>query len=175
MRADLHEACPVLVVKLHGAAQMPVAHREPGIVEAHERSNRYLRIRRYPSARGTARRRLNSCGQRRADSRPAIRIAEAANLEVRERDKFRQVIATVVESFRLDSQTERSEGQTQLTLTQINLLSVFGRKPQSDASIVKVNCEGQARIVRPGRVGGICREQESVRVSGGRKIVGLIP
>jgi len=81
----------------------------------------------------------------------------------------------VVESFRLDPQTERPEGQTQLTLAKINFLSVFGREPQSDAPIVKINSESQARIVRTGCVGRIGREQEGVPIGGGRKIVGLIP
>src|ERR1700730_4314279 len=84
------------------------------------------------------------------------------------------MISAVVESFRLDAQIKRTKRQTQWTRGKVNLISVLGRESQRDASIVKIDGERQARIVRPGRVCRICREEEGVRIGSGREIVGLI-
>ena len=154
--------------------QTPVAHREAWIVEANEGGDGHFRSRWNPAARGIARRRFDSRRERGADTGFAISVAQPANLKVRERYEFRQMISAVVESCGLDAQVERTKRQTQLTRAKVNLLSVFGRESQRDASIVKIDGERQARIVRPGRVCRICREQEGVRIGSGREIVGLI-
>ena len=98
--------------------------------------------------------------ERSTDTRSAVGVAQPANLQVRERYEFRQMISAVVESLRLDAQIERPKGQAQLTRAKVDFLSVFGRKSQSDATIVKVNREPQARIVGAGRIS---------RVRGNRK------
>src|SRR5271167_2847934 len=140
------------------------AHREARIVEADKCSDRYFRCGRYPWAGGAARQHFDFRRQRGADTSSAVGVAQPANSQVRERYELRQAISAVAESLRLDAQIERPEGQTQLTRAKVNFLSVFGRKSERDASIVKVNRQRQSRVIQPGRVGRIRRKQESVRV-----------
>src|SRR5208282_432998 len=110
LSAYLYGARPVLVVEFDGTVQTSVTHREARIVETHERGDRYFRFRRNPAARRAVRQRFDSSRERRTNTRSAVGVAQPADLQVRERYEFRQVISAVVESVRLDTQIERPKG-----------------------------------------------------------------
>src|SRR5208283_1994387 len=111
-------------------------HREARIVEAHERGDRHLGIRRDPSAGRHSRRRLNLCRKRGADTRSAIGVAQPAHLEVGERYEFSQTISAVGECGGIGAQVERAKRQSQLTRAKVDFLSVTGCESQCYASVV---------------------------------------
>src|SRR6202023_315460 len=113
---------------------------------------------------GFARRRFDSRRERGANAGFTISVAQPPNLQVRERHELRQMISAVDKSLGLDAQIERPKRQTQLTRAEVDLLSVLGRESQRDATIVKIDSERQARIVRAARVCWIRGEQEGVRI-----------
>src|SRR5450631_1030283 len=84
------------------------------------------------------------------------------------------MISGIVESCGVGRQTERSEGQTQSTLAEVNFVAVFRRKSQSDTSIVKINREPQAWLIRRWCVNWVFRKQEGIRICCGRQIIRLI-
>src|SRR5579863_10618318 len=97
----MHRRRHVVIVEFRRALQMAVAHRAAGIVKAHKRSYRHLRIWRYPTARRAIRRRFDSRGERGADTSFTVCVAEPTHLQIRERYELGQMISGVIESFRV--------------------------------------------------------------------------